>query len=118
AVRRPVRCLCPLLFSVAPAPTAISTLSLHDALPIYTEPGPGRARFGTAPPPPEVLRQRTRPRIRPRTDDPGDPSWRGPPPFLPRDRKSTRLNSSHVKISYAVFCLKQQKSGQVRMSYP
>src|SRR5690606_41960079 len=26
-----------------------------------------------------------------------------------RDRKSTRLNSSHVKISYAVFCLKQQK---------
>src|SRR5690606_30018020 len=26
-----------------------------------------------------------------------------------RDRKSTRLNSSHVKISYAVFCLKEQK---------
>src|SRR5690606_41388730 len=26
------------------------------------------------------------------------------------DRKSTRLNSSHVKISYAVFCLKQKKS--------
>src|SRR5690606_41591829 len=26
-----------------------------------------------------------------------------------RDRKSTRLNSSHVKISYAVFCLKQKK---------
>src|SRR5436309_16059034 len=30
-------------------------------------------------------------------------------PFvLPRDRKSTRLNSSHVKISYAVFCLKKK----------
>src|SRR5690606_41451019 len=29
-------------------------------------------------------------------------SWRG-------DRKSTRLNSSHVKISYAVFCLKKKK---------
>src|SRR5690606_40558102 len=30
--------------------------------------------------------------------------------FLPRqDRKSTRLNSSHVKISYAVFCLKKKK---------
>src|SRR5215475_2512951 len=28
-----------------------------------------------------------------------------------RDRKSTRLNSSHVKISYAVFCLKQKKRG-------
>src|SRR5690606_41952317 len=28
---------------------------------------------------------------------------------LPLDRKSTRLNSSHVKISYAVFCLKKKK---------
>src|SRR5690606_41986405 len=36
-----------------------------------------------------------------------------PAPTLPskgeRDRKSTRLNSSHVKISYAVFCLKKKK---------
>src|SRR5690606_41974954 len=29
--------------------------------------------------------------------------------FMPQDRKSTRLNSSHVKISYAVFCLKKKK---------
>src|SRR5690606_41496734 len=29
-------------------------------------------------------------------------------PVAPRDRKSTRLNSSHVKISYAVFCLKKK----------
>src|SRR5437870_8691772 len=29
-----------------------------------------------------------------------------------RDRKSTRLNSSHVAISYAVFCLKKKKKGQ------
>src|SRR5439155_4559826 len=29
-----------------------------------------------------------------------------------RDRKSTRLNSSHVAISYAVFCLKKKKSGR------
>src|SRR5690606_42011163 len=29
------------------------------------------------------------------------------------DRKSTRLNSSHVKISYAVFCLKKKKSRKV-----
>src|SRR5699024_12300350 len=28
---------------------------------------------------------------------------------VPRDRKSTRLNSSHVSISYAVFCLQKQK---------
>src|SRR5690606_40659151 len=30
-------------------------------------------------------------------------------PVRGRDRKSTRLNSSHVKISYAVFCLKKKK---------
>src|SRR5690606_40535774 len=29
------------------------------------------------------------------------------------DRKSTRLNSSHVKISYAVFCLKKKKKGKL-----
>src|SRR3989442_5430059 len=29
--------------------------------------------------------------------------------FLQLDRKSTRLNSSHVRISYAVFCLKKKK---------
>src|SRR5690606_40127265 len=33
--------------------------------------------------------------------------WLGP--FPEQDRKSTRLNSSHVKISYAVFCLKKKK---------
>src|SRR5690625_5814320 len=32
-----------------------------------------------------------------------------PSPALQEDRKSTRLNSSHVAISYAVFCLKKQK---------
>src|SRR5579883_3610779 len=32
-----------------------------------------------------------------------------PPPRRDEDRKSTRLNSSHVKISYAVFCLKKKK---------
>src|SRR5947209_9428989 len=30
--------------------------------------------------------------------------------FAPRDRKSTRLNSSHANISYAVFCLKKKKA--------
>src|SRR5688572_32543741 len=30
-------------------------------------------------------------------------------PMLDRDRKSTRLNSSHSQISYAVFCLKKKK---------
>src|SRR5699024_11279313 len=32
---------------------------------------------------------------------------------LKRDRKSTRLNSSHVSISYAVFCLKKKKKRQI-----
>src|SRR5690606_41689330 len=32
----------------------------------------------------------------------------------PRDRKSTRLNSSHVKISYAVFCLKKKTRSRVK----
>src|SRR6266496_5164228 len=39
------------------------------------------------------------------------PRWRRPDSSLqPRDRKSTRLNSSHVEISYAVFCLKKKKN--------
>src|SRR2546427_8583357 len=42
-----------------------------------------------------------------------DPAWRDVPPitgFIQRDRKSTRLNSSHSQISYAVFCLKKKKT--------
>src|SRR3712207_7508853 len=34
---------------------------------------------------------------------------RQPGPLPPTDRKSTRLNSSHANISYAVFCLKKKK---------
>src|SRR5256885_3682336 len=34
------------------------------------------------------------------------------------DRKSTRLNSSHLVISYAVFCLKKKKENQVVFSRP
>src|SRR5690606_41325573 len=44
-----------------------------------------------------LLRQRDRSRL---VDRPG----------VHEDRKSTRLNSSHVKISYAVFCLKKKKT--------
>src|SRR5215208_8246498 len=36
-------------------------------------------------------------------------------PASPRDRKSTRLNSSHVAISYAVFCLKKKKKTTSRL---
>src|SRR5256885_11675977 len=34
---------------------------------------------------------------------------------LPQDRKSTRLNSSHLVISYAVFCLKQKQNPQTSL---
>src|SRR5690349_24108586 len=41
-----------------------------------------------------------------------------PPRGSPGDRKSTRLNSSHVEISYAVFCLKKKKkTNHVLASY-
>src|SRR5262245_63285107 len=39
---------------------------------------------------------------------------RGAPEKLREDRKSTRLNSSHLGISYAVFCLKKKKKEQIR----
>src|SRR3712207_7071120 len=43
------------------------------------------------------------------------PDRRGLPPA--RDRKSTRLNSSHANISYAVFCLKKKKQQYKYTSY-
>src|SRR5690349_24942726 len=80
-----------------PATTEIYTLSLHDALPIC-QPGGGEAKHRHArrfDPPPAA---RLHPGLRL-----GLPSQPG------QDRKSTRLNSSHVEISYAVFCLKKKK---------
>src|SRR2546430_12246554 len=74
------------------ATTEIYTLSLHDALPIsrrYRSTRGGSAGF----------RDRRR---RARADP--LPAARG------SDRKSTRLNSSHSQISYAVFCLKKKKN--------
>src|SRR3712207_8082729 len=41
-----------------------------------------------------------------------DASWCSDPVQPVRDRKSTRLNSSHANISYAVFCLKKKKTKQ------
>src|SRR5205807_7699589 len=40
----------------------------------------------------------------------------GPDPGVPQDRKSTRLNSSHLVRSYAVFCLKKKKFSVARKS--
>src|SRR5690606_40681797 len=83
-------------FFTDPATTETSTLSLHDALPICSPRGiHGRApvdiRRGNGAP--SGLRGSRAPACRTRPV---------------RDRKSTRLNSSHVKISYAVFCLKKK----------
>src|SRR5690349_23192152 len=78
-----------------PATTAIYTLSLHDALPIYSRADcdSRHARVLSA-------CERQRPyRVRRQTS-----VLRKSGP----DRKSTRLNSSHVEISYAVFCLKKK----------
>src|SRR3712207_8931371 len=40
----------------------------------------------------------------------GPDNFPAPPRIRTRDRKSTRLNSSHANISYAVFCLKKKRS--------
>src|SRR3712207_8894720 len=87
------------------ATTEIYTLSLHDALPIWPDrvrrhrcggrecrAGPGALRR-----PDDRARRRHPHVVRDRCD-----ALRGV------DRKSTRLNSSHANISYAVFCLKKK----------
>src|SRR5699024_11887623 len=78
---------------IATAPTEIYTLSLHDALPIFGGVG-GEIMHGYY------------------YHRPGDYERIEKLPhavaYAARDRKSTRLNSSHVSISYAVFCLKKK----------
>src|SRR2546422_8357223 len=91
------------------ATTEIYTLSLHDALPIWITP----VRRST------VVRSGA-----------GSPSWSASASpsrsaathgschrrWKP-DRKSTRLNSSHGYISYAVFCLKKKKNSPIPRTY-
>src|SRR5207249_12290725 len=95
------------VFSNANPTSAISTLSLHDALPISTKPDapPIRKKLTsgdlTLGAPKTVVYFPSRIAFDPNTNN---LYVRGT-----RDRKSTRLNSSHVSISYAVFCLKKKK---------
>src|SRR2546426_1592689 len=83
------------------ATTEIYTLSLHDALPISR--GASRDLFSVQP----------SSEIFPTARSPPECSCSPRPPAarrtFRRDRKSTRLNSSHLVISYAVFCLKKKK---------
>src|SRR5690606_42004694 len=94
-----ILCASPSLFP-PPPPSKPSTLSLHDALPIFAivvdelvSPRPdavvGDSVVVDLPVHPVPVVHRLRPVVR-----------------LGLDRESTRLNSSHVKNSYAVFCLK------------
>src|SRR5690606_41940241 len=109
---------CPVaLFCFAgPAPTGIYTLSLHDALPISL--GAQELDGGAGGPDGELagveLRHGRGVAVRPTllaeprgvVDEVAGGRDLG---RQVRDRKSIRLNSSHVKISYAVFCLKKKK---------
>src|SRR5437764_3237339 len=79
-------------FFNASATTEIYTLSLHDALPIYWSRAATAAR-GSG----RCCRRHYY-------------NGRGGPGTASRDRKSTRLNSSHRCSSYAVFCLKKKKT--------
>src|SRR3712207_8900353 len=88
--------MCRFFFFNDTATTEIYTLSLHDALPICRRPARGPPR--NPPPHAGVSLQR-----------PPCASERSPPPESGLDRKSTRLNSSHANISYAVFCLKKKR---------
>src|SRR2546427_8718441 len=89
-----------LFFFNDTATTEIYTLSLHDALPIS-----GRARGAGQAAGPGARCHRDRRARRER-----DAAF--------RDRKSTRLNSSHSQISYAVFCLKKKKQQDLETTKP
>src|SRR5438132_8997102 len=80
--------------------TEIYTLSLHDALPISHLALFQKYRWGTS--------SRAGP---PWSTGKGRPSKSHTTQAL--DRKSTRLNSSHTVISYAVFCLKKKKKKKI-----
>src|SRR2546422_1486649 len=94
------------------ATTEIYTLSLHDALPICDRHGPRRHRIGLGAPEAVAPRPRAT-RIVPVIDAEEKVVAVRTEQKLgeePLDRKSTRLNSSHGYISYAVFCLKKKKN--------
>src|SRR5437868_7543949 len=90
-----------LIFFTRPETTEIYTLSLHDALPIFRPDANGLVRWAGN------LKQY---QFGVNGTDPKNIQL-----FL-ADRKSTRLNSSHVSISYAVFCLKKKKKPKVKLN--
>src|SRR5205814_10248012 len=101
-----------------PAPSTILPLSLHDALPIYL---PSTKDFymkvTTAWEPQEERSSRDAGWLRRAVETTGRKllfqSSQTDISLFELDRKSTRLNSSHLGISYAVFCLKKKKINQI-----
>src|SRR3712207_9584109 len=89
---------CFVFFFKDTATTEIYTLSLHDALPIYGDAVPAEAGARVEGHEAEGLGAR-------RLDDLPHVQVHA---VAEQDRKSTRLNSSHANISYAVFCLKKK----------
>src|SRR5256885_12886460 len=90
---------CAFFFFNDTATTEIYTLSLHDALPIYVgvvHQDRGLQRVSRALLAHVTMGELLQDRLHERDQ-------------LLKDRKSTRLNSSHLVISYAVFCLKKKK---------
>src|SRR2546430_17411558 len=87
-----------LFFFNDTATTEIYTLSLHDALPIFA------SAFVLA-----IVGYTSWRQFRDITPQPPKRIMLAVLPFE-KDRKSTRLNSSHSQISYAVFCLKKKKN--------
>src|SRR3712207_9370313 len=81
------------------ATTEIYTLSLHDALPIYDVGDEPRTVFADSP---ALILEAAL------GQSALEPLVGLSPLAVLRDRKSTRLNSSHANISYAVFCLKKK----------
>src|SRR5207248_9853371 len=104
------------VFFLVAATTAVFPLSLHDALPICSRPirHPERSRLARDRAPEPVSPARAAPAA----DDAvarGSSLGRGSGAAQAvQDRKSTRLNSSHRTISYAVFCLKKKKQWHTR----
>src|SRR3712207_6880191 len=86
------------------ATTEIYTLSLHDALPIFGDRRVRRRYVDDL-----LVRERVEhARQAVGVEQVGEGAE--PRHGVGRDRKSTRLNSSHANISYAVFCLKKKKN--------
>src|SRR5207253_10359155 len=107
----------PYTYAKALARTRLYTLSLHDALPIWRravlEKRFGQVEFRQATDPAGAASRLKRyfagdlEALTPIGVDPGGTAFQRKV-WSALDRKSTRLNSSHVAISYAVFCLKKK----------